>query len=479
MPHAHVRTGPRANFEDPPIVARWVLVSCSVLQREVTMQSGPDEFLTTDEAAMALKVSTKTVLRLVRSGQLPACKVGRAYRIRRTDLVRGAEPKRSGVVYLDDNASNPIDPAVRMAVIETLSVPQANASSSHVSGQAARARIEHARAQVAELVDARTSDVVFTSGATEANNLLFRGLVRRIRGRRVLISATEHASISRLAEELAAQGEIALDVIPVTRTGEIDLDALDHMLHDDVALVSTCAANSETGVLAPLAAVADRAHAHGAVFHCDATQWVGRLPLSMRDSAIDALSLSGHKMCGPQGVGALVLDRGLKRQITPVAVGGGHEDGLRSGSYNVAGIVGLGVAATLAANPNISERMLALRERLTSGLVAVGGIVNGADADRLPNTANIRFPGTPGDVILARTPSVAASLGSACHSGAPDPSPTLLAMGLKRDEADESIRFSVTRFTTASDIDRAIAAITTTVREIRQLTEEVAQKHAS
>jgi cysteine desulfurase len=442
------------------------------------VQLSLEEFLTTDEAARALKVSTKTVLRLVRSGQLPACKVGRAYRIRRTDLVGGVEPKRSGVIYLDDNASNPIEPAVRMAVIEALSVPQANASSSHVCGQAARGRVEHARAQVAELVDARSSDVIFTSGATEANNLLLRGLVYKIRGRRVLISATEHASVGRVAAELAARGDIALDIIPVTRTGELDLDALDSMLSDDVCLVSVCAANSETGVLAPLAAIADRAHAYGAIFHCDATQWVGRLPLSVRASAIDALSLSGHKMCGPQGVGALILDRVLQRQLAPVAVGGGHEDGLRSGSYNVAGIVGLGVAATLAADAHTSERILMLRERLTSGLMAAGGIVNGANADRLPNTANIRFPGIPGDVILARTTSIAASLGSACHSGAPEPSPTLLAMGLRREEADESIRLSVTRFTTASEVDRAIAAITTTVREVRQLTEEVAH-HAS
>jgi cysteine desulfurase len=164
----------------------------------------------------------------------------------------------------------------------------------------------------------------------------------------------------------------------------------------------------------------------------------------------------------------------LQRQLTPVIVGGGHEDGLRSGSYNVAGIVGLGVAATLAATPNVAERMLTLRERLTNGLASSGGIVNGAEAERLPNTANVRFPGVPGDVVLARTPVVAASLGSACHAGAIEPSATLLAMGLDRTEADESIRFSITRFTTNAEIDRAVAAITATVRDVRQLTEEVA-----
>ena len=438
------------------------------------MGSEPDEFLTTDETAVVLKVSTKTVLRLVRSGQLPACKVGRAYRIRRSDLVHGAERTQSDVVYLDDNASNPIDPAVRMAMVESLTLPQANASSSHLNGQAARARIEQAREQVAGLVDAHRADVVFTAGATEANNLILRGLARYIRGQRVLISATEHTSVSRVAEALAGSGEIILDIVPVTSRGNLDLDALDNMLSNDVALVSVGAANSETGVLAPFSAAAELAHAAGAVFHCDATQLVGRLPFSMRVSGIDAVSLSGHKMCGPQGVGALVVGKALQRQLTPVLVGGGHEDGLRSGSYNVAGIVGLGVAATLAATPNVAERMLTLRERLTNGLASSGGIVNGAEAERLPNTANVRFPGVPGDVVLARTPVVAASLGSACHAGAIEPSATLLAMGLDRTEADESIRFSITRFTTNAEIDRAVAAITATVRDVRQLTEEVA-----
>ena len=194
----------------------------------------------------------------------------------------------------------------------------------------------------------------------------------------------------------------------------------------------------------------------------------------MRELGVDALSLSGHKMCGPQGIGALVVNRRLRRQLAPIVSGGGHEDGLRSGSSNVAGIVGLGAAARIAANPDVADKMRGLRDRLTANLIACGGTVNGAGADRLPNTVNIRFPGAQGDVVLARTPRIAASLGSACNAGAIEPSPTLLAMGLGRTAAQESIRFSITRFTTDDDISAASDAIAATVNEVRQLTQEVA-----
>lgn len=457
----------------PTHVALWDVVSCYVLSPGVDAMSEQPQYLTTDEAADILKVSTKTVLRWIHGGRLRACKPGRGWRILVADLPLPAHAQPAEVIYLDDNGSNPIDPIVRDAVIDALNDPPANASSIHVNGTAARYRIETARESIAELVDAMASEVVFTAGATEANNLIIRGFPYR-RRLTVITSATEHSSVSNPLRTLADEGRIELRVAPVNRDGVVDLDALSSMLDDTVALVSIAAANSETGVLNPLGQIAEHTHAVGAVFHTDATQFVGRLPLSMRDLGIDALSLSGHKMCGPQGVGALVLNRRLRRQLAPIVSGGGHEDGLRSGSSNVAGLVGLGAAARLAADPDVADQMRNLRDRLAADLIACGGAVNGAAAERLPNTLNIRFPGAFGDVILARTPLIAASVGSACNAGAIEPSPTLLAMGLDRIAAQESIRLSITRFTTEADISAAAETIATTVAEVRQLTQEVA-----
>lgn len=431
------------------------------------------EYLTTDEAAEILKVSTKTVLRWIHAGRLRACRLGRGWRILVDDLPVPGDDSASAVIYLDDNGSNPIDPIVRDAMVEALGDPPANSSSVHVNGAAAHARVEIARASIAELVDAAVSDVVFTAGATEANNLILRGFPYSDR-RVVVTSAVEHSSVANPVRTLAETGLIELRVAPVDRHGVVDVAALELLVDHATALVSISAANSETGVINPLARIAERAHAVGALFHTDATQFVGRLPLSMREIGIDALSLSGHKMCGPQGVGALVVDRRLRRRLNPIVTGGGHEGGLRAGSSNVAGIVGLGAAARLAANPDNAVQMRKRRDLLEERLRAAGGLPNGAGADRLPNTLNIRFPGALAEVVLARTPQVAASVGSACNAGAIEPSPTLLAMGIDRLAARESMRLSVTRFTSEADVTAAAAALTATVADVRQLAEEVA-----
>jgi len=429
-----------------------------------------EELLTTHEAARALRVSQKTVLRLIRSRDLRAQKVGRSWRIRRSDLPCASSSASDEIVYLDDNASNPIHPGVIDAMVGVWALPIGNASSAHEIGQRSRSMIEESRSQVAELVSARPNEVVFTSGATEANNLILRGFPYASR-RRVLVSAGEHDSVLRTVEALADLGVITCSIVPLAVSGCVDTKLLAAALSaGDVALVCTVAANSETGVLNPINEIADLAHGAGAFLHCDATQWVGRLPWSMEEFGVDAIALSGHKMCGPQGVGALVVRRPLQRKIRPLATGGGHEDGLRSGSYNVAGIVGLGVAATLAADGADAERIGGLRDRLVDRLHKSSGLsVNGLSAPRLPNTANVRFEGAPGDAVLARSPGVAASLGSACHAGSIEPSPTLLAMGLSRDAARESIRLSVTRFTTASEIDRAAAILNRSVSAVREV----------
>jgi len=431
------------------------------------------DLLTTDEVAQVLRVSRKTVLRLVGSGQLRAFKVGRAWRIRRCDVPRSAA-REAEVVYLDDNASNPVHPKVREVMADVLAGPVGNASSAHLIGTRSRELIEGARADLAQLVGARSSEVVFTSGATEANNLILRGLDLGRRPR-LLVSAGEHASVMRVAQRLAACGVIELDVIPLCFSGEPDLGAVAAMMDHRVGLISVVAANSETGVLSPISNIVDLARKFGAKVHCDATQWVGRLAFSMFELDVDAISVSAHKMSGPQGVGALIARRALLRQLEPQALGGGHEQGLRSGTHNVAGIAGFGMAATLAADPDDGRRVLGLRDRLEEQLIRAAGAVRNGSSDRLPNTSNLHFPGVPGDALLARTPSVAASLGSACHSGAIEPSATLLAMGLEREAARESVRFSVSRFTTPAEIDRAAGALAASAEEIRSLSEKVVE----
>ena len=434
------------------------------------------EFLTTDEAAHVLRVSKKTVLRLIHAGELPARKVGKSWRLLAADVVRdynagGADEP----VYLDDNASNPLDPRVLAVMVRLLNTTVGNASSAHLIGQRSRACVETAREQLAARVGARPTEVVFTSGATEANNLVLSGWPVTASRRRLVISAGEHASVIRVAEDLATIGRVTVSIVPLRSTGEVDLDALAALMADDVALVSVVAANGETGVLNPIREVAELAHAHGAAMHCDATQWVGRLPLDMSELDLDAVSLSGHKMCGPQGTGALIAHRRVLRQLSPLLVGGGHENGVRSGTYNVVGLAGLGAAATLAAEAGVAHRMAKTRDLFVERLRSIAGVtINGDTARRLPNTVNVRFAGVPGDVLLSRTPGVAASLGSACHSGAPEPSPTLLAMGLDREAATESVRFSTTRFTTPDDVERAAQLLSRSVTAIRELSQEVA-----
>lgn len=381
----------------------------------------------------------------------------------------------SDVVYLDDNASNPMHPAVADAMTAAMQNLSGNASSSHAAGVLARKAVEDARGQLAELLDVAPSELVFTSGATESNNLFLRGFPYATGKNRVVISAGEHASISEVAHELQAEGIIDLSVVPLLTSGQLDLKAFAALLDDKVAVVSIVGANSETGVISPLAEVVDLAHGVGAVVHSDVTQLAGRTNLNLADLRLDAVSLSAHKMNGPQGVGALFARRSLLRRLRSLNVGGGHENGLRSGTYNTAGIVGMGLAATLAANPADIEHNQRMRDLLQHQLTTIPDVVvHGAHSQRLPNTTNLYFAGAPGDIVLARTPDVAASIGSACHAGAIDPSPTLLAMGLDRDIASSSIRFSTTRFTTATEIEKASQAVLKTVLEVRAQSQEVA-----
>ena len=381
-------------------------------------------------------------------------------------------------IYLDYNASAPLDPRVAEEMLPVLTAGVGNAASAHRFGRRRAGAVEMARDQVAALVGGTRSGVVFTAGATEANNLALRGAVEAAAPERtrLLISAVEHASVRQTARRLAELGLAKVDVIGVTSGGFIDLDAFDESLGTDVLMVSVMAANSETGVLNPVAEVAERAQAAGALFHCDATQYVGRLPFDMAAVGADLVSLSGHKICGPGGVGALVGAAAALRRLAPIISGGGHERGLRSGSLNVAGIVGFGAAARIAAAERTTEsaRVGALRDRLVAAVQArLSGVSQNGDVTRrLANTANLRFADADADAVIVNMDPVAVSAGSACSTGAIEPSSVLVAMGLSREAAFESVRFSLGRFTTEADIEPTVSRTVTAVQYVRDVVGE-------
>ena len=381
-------------------------------------------------------------------------------------------------IYLDYNGSAPLDPRVADVMVPVLTERSGNASSTHAFGRRQAALVEDAREKVAALVGGSRNGVVFTASATEANNLALRGTLDGAPpGRhRILVSAAEHASVSRTAKWLAERGLVRLDIVPVTGGGFVDLERLESLLGPDVLLVSVIAANAETGVMNALDEISGIVRGTGALFHSDATQFVGRIPLEMEESGIDLVSLSGHKICGPGGVGALVGNRRALRRLCPQVHGGGHERGLRSGSLNVAGIVGLGAAAHIACEERVAEsrRVGRLRDRLTQTLKArMPGVSEIGDVNhRLPNTANLRFHGADADAVVVNLAPVAASTGSACSSGSIEPSDVLLAMGLSREEAFECVRFSLGRFTTQDDVDLAVDQTVRAVARIRGLSGE-------
>ena len=398
--------------------------------------------------------------------------------MRRARRHESRAPDIAREIYLDYNGSAPLDPRVADVMVPVLTEQSGNASSTHAFGRRQAALVEDAREKVAALVGGSRNGVVFTASATEANNLALRGTLEGAPpGRhRFLVSAGEHASVSRTAKWLAERGLVRLDIVPLTGGGFVDLEQLESLLGPDVLLVSVIAANAETGVMNPLDEISGIVRGTGALLHSDATQLVGRVPLEMEELGIDLVSLSGHKICGPGGVGALVGNRRALRRLCPQVHGGGHERGLRSGSLNVAGIVGLGAAAHIACEERVAEsrRVGRLRDRLTETLKArLSGVSEiGAVNHRLPNTANLRFHGADADAVVVNLAPVAASTGSACSSGSIEPSEVLLAMGLPREVAFECVRFSLGRFTTQDDVDLAVDQTVRAVTRVRGLSGE-------
>jgi cysteine desulfurase len=379
-------------------------------------------------------------------------------------------------IYFDHNATTPVDPAVVDAVCHVLRDDFGNASSVHRFGQRAKAILDEARSAVAELVGGDPSEVVFTSGGTEADNFALRGVAEALEpaGRKHLIaSAIEHEAVLNTLKALAKRGWTTT-LLPVDASGVVKVEALESALTDDTALVSVMHANNEIGTIQPVAELARVAHARGALVHTDAVQSTGKIPVNVRSLGVDLLSLSAHKFNGPKGVGALWIKRGTR--IGPLMTGGKHERNRRAGTENVPAIAGLGVAARLAATKLDvdAQRLAALRDALESRVLAAvdGTTVNGVRDGRVPNTTNISFDGVEAESLLIALDleGIAVSTGSACSSGTLEPSHVLRAMGLPTHRTQNSIRISLGAGNTPEQVDYLIDKLPGVVSKLRSLT---------
>lgn len=375
-------------------------------------------------------------------------------------------------VYLDCHATTPLDRRVLDAMLPYFTEDFGNpASSTHQWGWKAQAAVEQARREVAASIGASAREIVFTSGATESNNLAILGGANAAPAsrRQIVVSAIEHKSVLELAALLATHGW-DVRTVPVGPDGRVALDVLETMVGEHTAIVSVMAANNEIGVVQALPAIAEITHRSGALFHVDAAQAVGKIPLDVASAGVDLLSLTGHKIHGPKGCGALFVRRRVP--IEPIMTGGGHERGLRPGTLNVPGIVGLGVACSLAAAELTADaaRIGALRDRLLAGLQSgVEGVsVNGSLQHRLPNNLHVSFAGVDGESLLIAISDIAVSTGSACSSASGTPSHVLSAILGAANVPSASIRFGLGRFTTEEDVDYAINRFTTVVRHLQK-----------
>ena len=367
----------------------------------------------------------------------------------------------SDPIYLDHNATTPLLPEVVEAMLPFLREHFGNPSSGHVYGARAKAAIDRAREQVAALLACDPDEVLFTSGGTEANNLAIRGVTEARPERRAVVTTTiEHPATARPCAWLEAHG-YRVSRLGVDRDGRAKVAGALEAIGTDAALVTVMHSNNETGVLQPVAALSALAHAAGALVHTDAAQSVGKVPVRVGELGVDLLSVAGHKLYAPKGVGALYVKRGTP--LAPFVLGAGHERGLRPGTENVASIVALGTACEVLGRDlaAASSRVALLRDVLWKQLAAAvpGLALNGHRSLRLPNTLNVRFPKVSGSAVLAAAPEVAASTGSACHDGHESASAVLLAMAVPAEEALGSVRLTLGRGTTEEDVARAAEAL--------------------
>ncbi len=379
-------------------------------------------------------------------------------------------------IYMDYNATTPVDPRVLEAMLPYFCEEFGNAASrTHAFGWRAEEAVERAREQIARLINAGAKDIIFTSGATESDNLALKGVAEmyRDKGTHVITQVTEHKAILDAAKRLERDG-FEVTYLPVDSDGLVDPDDVRRALRETTTLISIMAANNEVGVLQPVEEIGRIAKEHGAFFHCDAAQALGKVPVDVEAWGADLLSLSAHKMYGPKGVGALYVRRRKPRvRLTPMMDGGGHERGMRSGTLNVPGIVGLGAACEVAAEEmeQEAERLRALRDRLEEGILSHIDEVsrNGHPEQRLPGTSNLSFAYVEGESLMMGLSEIAISSGSACTSATLEPSYVLRALGVGDELAHSSLRFSLGRFNTEQEVDYVIERVRETVERLRAL----------
>lgn len=375
------------------------------------------------------------------------------------------------MIYLDYNATTPLDPQVAAAMTDVMTRCYGNPSSNHAAGRASRQAIDSARAEVARFLGAAPAEVVFTSGGTEANNHALMGAAwaRRDSGRHILISSVEHPAVTEVCRHLATRG-FEFSTLPVDHHGRVRPEQAAAAMRDDTSIVSVMLANNEVGTLQPIAELAALAREKGALMHTDAAQAVGKIPVDFHALGVDLLSVAGHKFYGPKGVGALLIRDGVS--LENLMHGAGHEGGRRPGTENILEIVGLGAACRLAREDlaTEAEKLRGLRDQLQTELLAAfpAAVVHGHPQQRLPNTLSISFPGLVADAIMAAMPDVAVSAGAACHGGGPVASRVLQAMGVDNELALGTLRISLGRMTTEEEVREGAAAIGTAIRTVQQ-----------
>jgi len=378
-------------------------------------------------------------------------------------------------IYLDNNATTRMDERVLGAMLPYFRDNFGNAASrNHPFGWKAEEAVDYAREQIAALIGASEKEIIFTSGATESNNLALKGVAEMYisKGNHIVTLVTEHKAILDTCKHLEKQG-FKVTYLPVGVDGLVDLALVEEAITNETVLVSVMYANNEIGVIQPIKEIAALAHAKGALFHTDATQAVGKIPVDVIESGIDLLSFTGHKMYGPKGVGALYVRRKNPRvKVTSQMDGGGHERGMRSGTLNVPGIVGFGKACELCKQEMAEEtkRLSALRDKLESSLLELEeSYVNGNTAHRLPHVSNISFKYVEGEGLIMGVKDIAVSSGSACTSASLEPSYVLKGLGLSDDLAHSSLRFGLGRFTTEEEVDFAIKTVKKAVLQLREM----------
>lgn len=374
-------------------------------------------------------------------------------------------------IYLDYNATTPLDPVVAAALVPYLEQHFGNPSSGHAYGHAAKEAVDRAREQIAGLLGCFPDEVIFTSGGSEGDNQAIKGIAfaQRERGNHIITSQIEHPAVLSTCHYLETRHGFQVTYLPVDGDGLVDAATVATAITPQTILITIMHANNEVGTLEPIADIGRLARRHGIAFHTDAAQSVGKVPVRVDDLGVDLLTIVGHKLYAPKGIGALYIRRGTV--LDPLIHGAGHEGGRRAGTENVPYVVALGTACALADEqlPQQTPRWLSQRQRLLEGLEArVGPVkVNGPAAQRLPNTLNVCVPGVIGEDVLARATGVAASTGSACHAGLTEPSPVLLAMGIDPTLALGALRLSLGRWTTDDEIDTAIAYLSEAILALR------------